>query len=245
MKALETINGAFPISTEIRKLASRLWKQAQEKNLKAIMMASALRGEGKSSTAAALAAALATHPNRKIIIMDLDFRLPRLEHHFDALEPIGVSDVLHGHFTLEESIQTTPNTTLHLLTAGTQRTHPDQLVQSPQLFEIVESLKAHYDLIIIDGPAIVPVADPSTIIPLADGILLVVMAGKTPKLHFSRAREMCVGMGADILGLVVVNSQEAIPKYYTPDHYGEYPTIEPKKSKRKRVSHLKTVRPKT
>ena len=63
------------------------------------------------------------------------------------------------------------------------------------------------------------VADASGLIPLSDGILLVVMAGKTPRPLLSRARELCLGMGGRILGLVVGNAEEAAPEAYG---YGSY-----------------------
>jgi Mrp family chromosome partitioning ATPase len=73
-------------------------------------------------------------------------------------------------------------------------------------------------LVVLDVPALIPVADAAGLIPLVDGLLLVVMAGRTSKHHLARAREICRGMEGNLLGLVVCNIQEAAPGYL--DHAG-------------------------
>ena len=76
---------------------------------------------------------------------------------------------------------------------------------------------------ILDVPPLVPVADAATLIPQSDGILLVVMAGFSTKHHLARAREICLGMEGNILGLVVGNIQEAAPDYLDRSYYERRP----------------------
>jgi len=68
----------------------------------------------------------------------------------------------------------------------------------------------------------IPVADASALMGLADGIILVVMSGRTPKAGLAKARELCLGMKVDILGLVVGNAEEATPELYSSRDYYQY-----------------------
>ena len=96
------------------------------------------------------------------------------------------------------------------------------MLDSPRVEDVFASLRARYDIILLDAPPLVPVADAAALVPLSDAVLLVVMAGKTPRPHLTRARELCLGMGGRILGLVVGNAREAAPDYYHPRNYYDY-----------------------
>ena len=65
-----------------------------------------------------------------------------------------------------------------------------------------------------------PVADATVVIPHCDAVLMVVMAGSSTKHHLKRARELCLGLGVTILGLVVGNVQQAAPEYLDNYYYG-------------------------
>ena len=82
-----------------------------------------------------------------------------------------------------------------------------------------DELRRNYDLVLVDVPALIPVADASILMPLADGVVLVAMAGRSTKPMLRRARETCLGMGANILGLVVGNLQEVMPGYAGDSYY--------------------------
>ena len=222
MNVLEAVHQDWPLATEIRKLHSRLWRIARRDNLKSILLTSAVGGEGKTTTVAYLAATAALMPDRKILAVDLDFRRPQLHTHF-GLEPhVGVAEVLRGKSSVEEAICPTALPSLDLLLAGRDRQDPGLILDSPLLPEIQNTLRARYDLILLDTPPLVPVADAASLIPYADGVLLVVMAGKTTKPHLEKARELCLGMGGNLIGLVVGNAREAAPDYYSPRYYYDY-----------------------
>lgn len=222
MKALDAMQKDWPMATEVRKLQSRLWRHVRKEDLKTILITSAVGGEGKTTTVAYLATTTALHPDRRILAVDFDFRHPQLHKHFDVEPTGGIADVLEGRSGLDETISKTSLPSLDLLVVAARHERPGQILNSPQLEPTMESLRARYDLIYMDAPPLVPVADASALVPLSDGVLFVVMAGKTPKPHLSRARELCLGMGGNILGLVVGNAQEAAPDYYHPRYYYEY-----------------------
>jgi tyrosine-protein kinase len=225
MKVLQQLRHDWPMATEIHKLETRLWRQAQRDQLKVILVTSAVRGEGKSTTVAYLATALALRPGRNILAMDLDFRSSSLNSHFEVAIDKGLGAVLRGECELADAIVHTPlrNGTSGLdLIFPAQETHsdPDVLLDSPRLLEIFQTLRLSYDLILVDAPPLIPVADATALIPLSDAVLLAVMAGVTTKHHLVRARELCLGVGGNIVGIVVGNVQEAAPEYMDTYYFG-------------------------
>lgn len=213
----------LPMSTEIQKLGSRLWHVAQTSKTKIVLVTSALRGEGKSTTVAYLASAMATNPGRRVLAIDTDFRNPSLNRHFKADVAKGLEDVLNGICPVTEAL--TPSGVrldgvgLDLLLPRQDDVDPSLLLNTPKLLEIFRTVRGIYDFILVDSPALIPVADASTILPFCDGTILVVMAGTSTKHHLRRARELCLGMGANIIGLVVGNVQQAAPEYMDVNYY--------------------------
>jgi len=231
MKVLEAVNRDWPLATEVRKLQSRLWRMTRKDGSKIILVTSAVGGEGKTTTAAYLAATLAMHAGRKILAVDLDMRRPNLHNLFEVDRRPGLGNVLEGTSDLQDVIRPTSLEGLNLLLAGESKIHPSLLLDSPRLGETLDRLRPAYDLIILDSPPLVPVPDTAGLVPLSDGVLLVVMAGKTPLPHLTQARELCLGMGGKILGIVVGNAEEAAPDTYNYNyHYSYAPDSQGKKS---------------
>lgn len=228
MKALEAVNRDWPIAIEIRKLQSRVWRMAQKQGHKVILVTSSIGGEGKTTTTAYMAATLASHGGRRILVMDCDLRRPTMKDHFELSDGPGMAELLDGKAELSEVVQTCPLEGLHILPAGKLPANPGRLLDSPRLHSMLATLREQYDLILIDSPPIVPVADTAALVPLVDGVLMVVMAGKTPRPLLGKARELVLGMGGKILGLVVGNAQEASPDTYRDSYYYSY-TSEPKR----------------
>jgi capsular exopolysaccharide synthesis family protein len=235
MKVLQALRQDWPMATEIHKLETRLWRQAKRDQLQIFLVTSAVRGEGKSTMVAYLATALALHPGRNILAMDLDFRSPTLNSHFDLEINQGLEDVLRGECSITDAIVRSPlrngESGLDLVFPGKGSADPQVLLNSPKLLEIFQTLRASYDLIVMDSPPLIPVADATALIPHSDAVILTVMAGVTTKHHLTRARELCLGLGANICGIVVGNVQEAAPEYM--DSYYAYPDAGSKKSEPK------------
>jgi capsular exopolysaccharide synthesis family protein len=217
MTARDLVLSADSIGEEVHKLETRLWKEMRAGGRKTLLVTSALRGEGKSTLVALLAAALAEGGDRKILVVDFDMREPQLARHLKLRPWMGVAEVLRGEETLSEVVQPTDVPGLHAIPAGVERDVP--LLSSSRLGDFFREARESYDLVLCDSPALVPVADAAKLVPHADGIVLMVMAGQTTRPHLARAREQLLGMGGNILGLVVVNAQEAVPGYYRTEHY--------------------------
>lgn len=213
MRIADQLNENWVMATEIHKLEARIWRKSQREKFKVVLFTSASRGEGKSTTVACLATALGLYPDRRVVAVDLDFREPRLNLHFEAVVTRGIGAVLRGECPIEEAIIKTDLPSLDLVFPAPEGEDPALLLRTPELCEAFVHFRNSYDLVLVDVPALIPVADTSVLLPLADGVVLIAMAGRTTKHELNRARELCLGMEANILGLVVGNLQEAAPEY--------------------------------
>ncbi|MFH1144814.1 MAG: CpsD/CapB family tyrosine-protein kinase [Candidatus Eisenbacteria bacterium] len=221
MKTADRLSQDWVLATEIHKLEARLWRQIRKEGQRVILFTSAARGDGKSTTVAYLATALGLYPNRRILAVDLDFREPSLNAHFQVDVSHGLAEVLGGTCPLKSAILKTDLPSLDLI-LPTDQEDPHLLLKTQRFADIFTTLRESYDLILLDVPALMPVADASMLMPLADGVVLVAMAGKTTKAQLRRAREFCVGMEARILGLVVGNLRELMPEYTDDKYYYPY-----------------------
>jgi tyrosine-protein kinase Etk/Wzc len=222
MKVLNDLQHDWPMAVEIHKLASRVWRQAEDQQLKTVLLTSALRGEGKSTTASYLAVAVALNSEKKVLVMDMDFRRSQLNEYLGLEIEWGLADVLQGDCPLDAAITPSLVPNLDVIFPAKSDADPNLLINSPGLLRVFKTLREQYDLIILDGPAMIPVADSSCLLPLCDGVILVVMAGTTSRPHLAQAREICLGMGANLLGVVVGNVQEAAPDFFDPSYYHSY-----------------------
>ncbi len=227
MRTVDRLNDDWLLATEIQKIEARVWRKTQRDHLRLVMITSAARGDGKSTTVAYLATALGLHPDRRILAVDLDFREPQLNAHFQVEVVRGLGGVLRGEYPIEDAIIQTSLPSLHLVMPTDEGEDPTLLLKTKEFARIFDHFRQSYDLVLLDVPALNPVADATSVLPLVDGVILMAMAGKTTRPQLSRAREICVGMEANIIGLIIGNLQEAVPEYgdggyHGYHHYGSY-----------------------
>jgi capsular exopolysaccharide synthesis family protein len=221
VKTLENLRNDGLLATEVSKFESRLWRQVRRDGLKTVMITSAVRGEGKSTTLAYLATSLGLYPQRKIVVVDMDFRIPTLNRHFGLPVLTGIDLVLEGKAKLSEAIMKTELPGLSVALPSEGGADPALLHRTRELEAMLQELAASFDLVLVDTPAIIPVADPTILVPYSDGVILAAMAGKTTEPQLTRAQEICEGLDANILGVIVSNVEEAAPDYISDDYnYG-------------------------
>jgi succinoglycan biosynthesis transport protein ExoP len=177
-----------------------------------------VRGVGKSTTVAYLATTMGLYPGRKILALDFDFRVPSLRENFDIRAKYGLEQVLTREIPPEKALIETSLPGLTLAMPKAKKADHELLLRSQELADLMAYYRSRFDLIIIDSPAIIPVPDTTMLMPLADGVILVGMAGKTTEPQLLRARRICEGMDMNILGLVVGNIREAAPQYLAADY---------------------------
>ena len=194
---------------------------ASETPLSTVLVTSADPGEGKSLSAANLAAAMALD-GRRVLLMDCDLRRPT-QHTLaeTTLEP-GLTDVLTGKVTMDAALRTASTANLWVLTAGALPFNPPELLGSEKFRSLLELLKLRFDLIILDSPPAISLADAQVLSALTDGVILVVAADTTPRARVHRAERLLRHVGARLLGTVFNKVQEHQDEYLWSMAYNGY-----------------------
>ncbi|HJU10410.1 MAG TPA: polysaccharide biosynthesis tyrosine autokinase [Candidatus Binataceae bacterium] len=166
-----------------------------------ILVASATEGEGKTWTALHTALAFA-QTGAKTLLMDADLRRAQCHAAFEVDNSAGLSEVLVGQLEPEEAICHITDHNLFLLPSGSHVPNPAELLISKRMVEILRSLAASYQYIVIDSAPLMHASDTVGIATIVDGVVLVAGA-RTPKHSVRRAAERLAFAGANILGVVL------------------------------------------
>ena len=197
-----------------------------DKQPQVVQICSSMQGEGKSVTVLNLAATYA-EDGKKVIVVDLDFRRPKLHRSFKHENKDGITDVLAGHIELKDAIIHGDNG-IDCLNRGEKVPYPTAVLGSENMVKLFEELRKLYEYIIVDCPPILAVSDATIISRLCDGCLFVISQSKTEK---NAARESvkilrdnnvnilgCVFCGITSKGSAYYNSKY---KYYYQNYYGK------------------------
>jgi capsular exopolysaccharide synthesis family protein len=203
---------------QYRSLRTRIKNAENGRPLRAIVITSPNKGDGKSLTAANLALTMAQDFQQRVILVDADLRRPSVHRLFGVAATFGLSNVLTEGAAVEDALLTVPDHGLTILPAGPIPMHPAELLGSAAMRRVVETLRANFDRVLIDMPPAAPLADVAIASALADAILMIVRAGVTKKPAIERALS---GLDqAKVLGLVLNDAGHADAGYYGYDTDG-------------------------
>jgi polysaccharide biosynthesis transport protein len=183
-----------------RTLRTNLLAVCRESKAKTILITSARQGEGKTSTAANLAVALA-QAGRSVVLISADLRNPRVHAVFGIGNEQGLGQVLDGTLSLNEAIVETDLADLRILPSGPVDAvdEPVELLQSDRMGEVLQEC-CRSDFVIVDGPPIFPVADSLVLADLVDGVLFVTDAQSSTQASVAQSRRQIHQVGGRILG---------------------------------------------
>jgi capsular exopolysaccharide synthesis family protein len=209
-----------PMATEMRRLYSNIRHLQGKPDMRSFLVTSAHRGEGKSTIASHLALTVARFKGKKSLIVDADLRRPRLHRVFAVPKEPGLLECLEGKMDPLDAVKNTPVENLKVIPAGGKVHSPAHLFEGDILSEILKKIRFYYDIVIVDCAPIIPVSDPMLIASEVDGVVLVVLAGRTPRNVVLRAKNILLDAKANLLGVVVNNLSEVLPYYYDYKYYG-------------------------
>jgi capsular exopolysaccharide synthesis family protein len=178
-----------PTAEAVRLLGVRLKDFRRTKPLKKVLITSTIPQEGKSTVAANLACVLSYSSQQRTLLVEGDLRRPSLSAMFGVSSVPGICESLRGDISFERSIYRLENAGLWIWPAGHAPGNPLELLQSPKLPTLMDQLAANFDWIIIDSPPVLPLADTSIWMRLADGVLLVTRQGTTEKRQLQKGLE--------------------------------------------------------
>ena len=163
-------------------------------------------GEGKSALASNLAIVCA-RAGQRVALVDADLRRPTLHRQFGMPTKIGLSSVLSGDVLLDDAIQHL-GSHITLLTSGPIVGNPSELLSSPMLGQIIDKLEGSHDIVIVDTPPVLPVADAVLVSTQCKGVVVVGRLRSTTLAGLKRTLETLSRSRANVLGVVVNGSDE-------------------------------------
>lgn len=195
-----------PISEQYRTIRTNLEFTAVDDDLQTMVITSASSGEGKSTTSSNLAVVYAQQ-GKRVLLVDCDMRRPTAHFTFRLSNGIGLSTVLAKKTTVEKATHSTQVENLDLIAAGPIPPNPSELLSSKMMDRVLEELQANYDIIILDAPPMMQVADTRLLARKVDGVVLVVGCDKSDRQMVVKTKEQLTLAEAHILG-VVLNKRE-------------------------------------
>jgi exopolysaccharide transport family protein len=201
---------------------------------KVIMVTSARPQEGKTTTSINTAIVLAQKGVR-VLLIDADLRRPSVHKTLGMGPRSGLSNVLTGSATIEQTITTSPILpNLFIMPAGTPPPNPAELLASSNMRDVITELREVYDHIVIDTPPTLSVTDAVVLSPRADATILVIRSGQTTKQALRRARDILTQVNAHVAGVLLnavdLNSPDYYYYYEYQGKYGHYYQEEPLES---------------
>jgi len=175
---------------------------SQRKDHRVIQVTSPLPGDGKSTFVANLGV-VAARAGKRVIIIDADMRRPQIHRLYGQELEGGLADVLSGDRTIKEVAKQTSIDNLQVMSAGRPPVNPAELLVSEAFADIVKDLRDQYDLVIVDGPPLLAVSDPSIISAQVDGVMLILRIRRGVRKTASRARELLDSVDSNLIGVVV------------------------------------------
>lgn len=187
-----------------------------------VIITSAAAGEGKTRTTCNLAVALAA-AGRRVMVVDLDLRHPDLHRQFGLPAEPGVSDVLLERAPLDETLHyvevidsdhQAPRA-LYVLTAGSPVSNPSELLGAGRSAKMLESLARSADVVLIDTPPVLLVADTLVIGRMVAGAVLVVETNRTPIPTLQQAKDTLIRNQTRLLGVVLNKFEPRAGEHFT------------------------------
>src|SRR6202142_2717464 len=186
---------------------------------KVIMVTSARPQEGKTTTSINTAIVLAQKGVR-VLLVDADLRRPSVHKTLGMGPRSGLSNVLTGTATLQQTVTTSPVLpNLFVLPAGSPPPNPAELLASSHMRDLLAELREQYDHIVIDTPPTLSVTDAVVLPPRADATILVIRSGQTTKQALRRSRDILMQVNAHVAGVLLNAVDLTSPDYY---YYYEY-----------------------
>jgi capsular exopolysaccharide synthesis family protein len=211
---LHSMDEMDPIAAEqYRVLYTKLEHISLKQSLKVFSVTSAVKGEGKTITSLNLAYVMAHDFKKKVVLVECDFRRPSLLNYFSDINGAkGISQALDGSANTEEVLSRVKETSLYIIPMLQPLSNTAELLDSQRMKNLIRSLKADFDYVIVDSPPILHIADMNIITRIVDGLILVVRSGRTPRDIVVKAAKSI--QNANIVGIVLNDAEVSINKYY-------------------------------
>tara|TARA_B100000508_G_scaffold75230_1_gene58570 strand:+ start:22115 stop:24436 length:2322 start_codon:yes stop_codon:yes gene_type:complete len=197
-----------------------------KKNVRTIAVTSSISGEGKTFVALNLGGIIAMS-GKKVVILDLDMRKPKIHLGFEADNTLGMSNLLADHSTVSEVLKKSNVDNLYYISAGPIPPNPSELILSAKFDQIIEELKNQFDTVIIDNPPVGLVSDGVNVLAKADVPIFIFKANYSKRHFISNLED--ITKPKEIKNLNIILNAESKSKRSYGYGYGGYYSDDPKK----------------
>jgi Mrp family chromosome partitioning ATPase len=204
-----------PLGLEFRRVYLKLAKTRGRALPRTLLVTSATRGEGKTTTTACLAITLARELREKVLLVDFDLRSPSLHRALGLPSSTwGLAQMLHGRVFDERHVRATAQPHLDFLAAGRSEWPAGELVDSEACEWFFAEASARYSLVIADAPPNLAVPDPLILGRVVEGVLYVIKAGSTVRKAAEYGVKVQREAHDNVLGVLMNDAGEILPSYY-------------------------------
>ena len=190
-------------------------------NLRVISVTSPAAGDGKSTLALNLAISLA-QSGKKTVLVESDFRRPKVHKLSGVDNKCGLVDVLRGDVELADAIKDTQVPDFFVLPCGKRPKDPAELLAKPQYEHLLQVLREQFEYVIIDTPPVLAVTDPCGVAARVDGVLVCMRLSRHTRDLGRRTIEQLRDIGATISGIVINGVEERDAYGYGNYRYSDY-----------------------
>ncbi len=205
-----------------RQLRTNLQFVRVDDPVKVVVITSSVASEGKSITAANLAAMFA-EAGRKVLLIEADLRRPRVSDYLGLERSVGLTNVLAGQVAVDEVLQSWGGGGLTVLPSGSIPPNPSELLGSQNMADLLATMRTRFDMVIVDTPPLLPVTDAAVLAVQTDGAVVVVRYGRTTRSQVASGLQSLHSVDARVLGAVLnmvpAKGADAAVAY---DGYGYY-----------------------
>ncbi|MBI4115058.1 MAG: CpsD/CapB family tyrosine-protein kinase [Candidatus Omnitrophica bacterium] len=208
------------IAEQYRILRTNLKEQLGKEGGKVILVSSAIHGEGKTVSVTNLALCLAEMGDCKVALLDADLRRGKIGEYLGLDKNLpGLSNYLTNGLTTKQIMVRNSIENLYIIPRGDVPKNPSEIVTSSKFKVLLSELRVHFDYVLIDAPPIMSVADASIFGREADGVLMVIQSGRTPKTVIAHAHLLFKQAGVKMLGYILTNVEYQSSEYRYYYHY--------------------------
>ncbi|MCA9555750.1 MAG: P-loop NTPase [Myxococcales bacterium] len=208
LAVLHEKDGRF--ASELRILATRMEDLRARLGYKSFLVTSASDGDGKTVVAANLALVMSEDSERKVALVDANFRGPRAADLFNLDKSRGLLAALEGKYPLSQCVARVLGRNLVVLHAGGEHNNPASVLSSPKFKALLSELNQAVDFMVVDAPSAIPYADVPLLTQHVDAVLMVASAHRTNRSRLDKALDT-LGRGR-VVGSVFLNRKKGAPK---------------------------------
>ncbi|PWB62347.1 MAG: protein tyrosine kinase [Deltaproteobacteria bacterium] len=204
---------------QIKAMGAKFEYKIELLKMKVVAVTSAVAGEGKTTSCAQLAMNLVMAGRKKVLLIDADLRKSDLARGMNLPAVPGLSEFLHGTVAVKDIVRNSFLPGLYIIPAGTRVEEPANLLAGEKFRAFLGEVRGHFDIVLLDTPPILPVADTLSLRDQVDAFLFLYRAGFTP---FPLMRQAAEEVGEEkVLGVILNGVAPQKQKYYS-RYYGKY-----------------------